>query len=157
VLPSRWRAGTGSPGTQPPTFMASRLPLRRYRDIRTFLHHTRDVRRQLGDATGLIGYSLRAQFARRTFWTLSSWESASSLEQFARSRPHREVVAELVGATNDPVFVRWEGTASLAVPSWAEARAHVAEASQRPASPQATTHEEQRHGQPRSSLRDRRS
>ena len=50
--------------------MASRLPLARYRDLPAFLRATLVIRTQLSGASGLIGYSLDAHLARKTFWTL---------------------------------------------------------------------------------------
>jgi hypothetical protein len=40
--------------------MASRLPLRRYRNVMSFLRATRAVRKQLGAAEGVVGYTLDA-------------------------------------------------------------------------------------------------
>jgi hypothetical protein len=74
MQPSKWVEGRGGAAGTGIAF-ASRLPLRRYRDIPGFLRDTRTVRAQLREAPGLAGYSLRAQFLRKTFWTLSLWES----------------------------------------------------------------------------------
>src|SRR4029077_13541424 len=55
--------------------MASRLPLARYRDIPGFLRAATLIRPQLARASGLIGYTLDAHLARKTFWTVSAWDS----------------------------------------------------------------------------------
>jgi hypothetical protein len=54
--------------------MASRLPLARYRDLPGFLRATMLIRAQLARASGLIGYTLDAHLARKTFWTVSAWD-----------------------------------------------------------------------------------
>jgi hypothetical protein len=51
--------------------MASRLPLKSYLFIPGFMRETMRIRRQLGQAAGLVGYTLNAGLARKTFWTFS--------------------------------------------------------------------------------------
>jgi hypothetical protein len=53
--------------------MASRLPLRSYARILSFMRATLRIRRQLAKAEGLVGYSLDARLLSKTFWTLSAW------------------------------------------------------------------------------------
>jgi hypothetical protein len=45
--------------------------------------------------SGLIGYSLRAQFAARRFWTLSVWEDEAVLQAFVTAPPHAAVMKAL--------------------------------------------------------------
>jgi heme-degrading monooxygenase HmoA len=83
--------------------MASRLPLQHYRSIPGFLRYTMAIRKQLATAHGLIGYSLNAQPARKTFWTFSVWADRESLDAFAMSEPHRRITTRLgdrMGPTN---------------------------------------------------------
>jgi hypothetical protein len=75
--------------------MASRLPLKRHRSIPSFLWDTLAIRRQLAKAPGLVGYALDAQLGGRTFWTFSVWEDRASLDAFARSDPHRQIIQRL--------------------------------------------------------------
>jgi heme-degrading monooxygenase HmoA len=75
--------------------MASRLPLRRYRSVPGFLRDTLAIRRQLAGAPGLVGYSLKAELTKKTFWTFSVWRDQESLDAFAASEPHRQVIARL--------------------------------------------------------------
>ena len=70
--------------------MASRLPLKSYRFIPGFMRDTMRIRRQLGQAAGLAGYTLNAGLARKTFWTFSVWEDQAiagqpSIHDFAVS------------------------------------------------------------------------
>lgn len=75
--------------------MASRLPLTSYRSIPGFLRDTMRIRRQLGQATGLVGYTLNAGLTRKTFWTFSVWEDQASLDKFAASDPHHTIIRRL--------------------------------------------------------------
>jgi hypothetical protein len=106
MQPSKWVEGRGGAAGTGIAF-ASRLPLRRYRDIPGFLRDTRTVRAQLREAPGLAGYSLRAQFLRKTFWTLSLWESGPDLALFAAGDRHRGVAAGPANRVKAPLFVRW--------------------------------------------------
>jgi quinol monooxygenase YgiN len=53
------------------------------------------IRRQLADAPGLVSYALKADLARKTFWTYSVWADESSLAAFAATDPHRQIVVRL--------------------------------------------------------------
>ncbi len=75
--------------------MASRLPLRAYHSIPGFLRDTLQIRRQLADAEGLVGYCLNAQLTRKTFWTFSVWVDRPSLQAFAATNPHRRIIKRL--------------------------------------------------------------
>jgi hypothetical protein len=75
--------------------MASRLPLKHYRSIPGFLRDTLAIRRQLAATSGLVGYSLNAELARKRFWTFSVWEDRASLNAFAAADPHRRIIRRL--------------------------------------------------------------
>jgi heme-degrading monooxygenase HmoA len=75
--------------------MASRLPLKSHRFIPGFLRDTLQIRRQLAETPGLVGYALNAGLARKTFWTFSVWEDQASLDRFAASDPHRRIIGRL--------------------------------------------------------------
>lgn len=90
-----WVVGrTPDPSTEY-TAMASRLPLLRFRALPGFLRDTLRIRRQLATAPGLVGYGLKADVLRKTFWTFSVWEDQASIQAFARSDPHRRITARL--------------------------------------------------------------
>src|SRR5262245_25692416 len=84
--------------------MASRLPLRRYRSIPSFLRDTSRIRKQLARADGLIGYSLNAQPTRKTFWTFSVWTDDQHLRAFASTDPHRAIIERLRPLMDDTRF-----------------------------------------------------
>jgi hypothetical protein len=75
--------------------MASRLPLKAYRFVPGFLRDTMQIRRQLAQSAGLVGYTLNAGLARKTFWTFSVWADQASLDKFAASEPHRDIIGRL--------------------------------------------------------------
>ena len=75
--------------------MASHLPLKRRRSIPGFLRDTLAIRRQLARASGMVGYALDAELARKTFWTVSVWDDQASLDAFASSDPHQAIIRRL--------------------------------------------------------------
>jgi heme-degrading monooxygenase HmoA len=87
--------------------MASRLPLKHYRSIPGFLRDTLAIRGQLARTSGLVGYALNAELARKRFWTFSIWEDRESLNAFAAADPHRRIIrrlAPLMGQTRFEFF-----------------------------------------------------
>ena len=84
--------------------MASRLPLRSYGSVPGFLRDTMQIRRQLGQTPGLVGYTLNAGLARKTFLTFSVWEDQASLDRFAAADPHRGIIAGLRPRMNQTKF-----------------------------------------------------
>jgi len=106
--------------------LASRLPLRGYRYIFSFLRTTRAVRRQLAATEGVVGYTLDAKPLSKTFWTVSAWESEEMLQRFSGVDPHRSTVAEIRPRMLGSTFVSWTVLGSELPPTWADARRRVA-------------------------------
>jgi hypothetical protein len=100
--------------------MASRLPLKAYRFIPGFLRDTLRIRRQLAISEGLVGYALNAQLTRKTFWTFSVWTDQNSLDAFAVSDPHRQIVQRLVPRMNETRFEFLHLRGSAIPSSWDE-------------------------------------
>ena len=84
--------------------MASRLPLKSYGSVPGFLRDTMQIRSQLAQTSGLVGYTLNAGLARKTFLTFSVWEDQASLDRFAESEPHRSIIARLRPRMNPTKF-----------------------------------------------------
>jgi len=84
--------------------MASRLPLTSHRYVPGFLRDTLRIRRQLAQTDGLVAYALKAELARKTFWTYSVWTDRESLEAFARTDPHRSIIERLRGRMGESRF-----------------------------------------------------
>ena len=131
-----WRSFTNVEPEREYLVMASRLPLRSYRQIPLFLRLTLAVRRQLAASEGLVGYSLLAQIPHKTFWTLSAWEDEEHLDSFARSMPHTEVIRQLRPHMAPTMFTTWTVPGSALPLSWTDARARLmATAETQPAAP----------------------
>ena len=105
--------------------MASRLPLRRGASVPGFLRDTLAIRRQLAAADGLVGYALDANLVRHTFWTFSVWVDAASLDAFARSDPHRQIIARLRPLMGETRFSTSTMTGSTIPSTWPERKALV--------------------------------
>ena len=84
------------------------------------LYSTR-IRRQLRTSSGLIGYSLRAQFAAKQFWTLSVWEDEAALQAFVAAPPHVAVMTAMVPHMGQTRFVRWNVRGSELPLRWDDA------------------------------------
>jgi hypothetical protein len=105
--------------------MASRIPLRSYAQVPSFLRATSRIRRQLAKADGLIGYSLDAKLLAKTFWTLSVWRDQQALDTFAGAEPHRGLTAAIRPHMNPTTFVTWISPGSDVPVKWETARQHV--------------------------------
>jgi quinol monooxygenase YgiN len=101
--------------------LASHLPLKRITSTARFFLAVSAVRRQLADAEGLVGYTLRAKPLARNYWTLSVWTDAAALQAFVRTPPHLIVMSSLRPSMGPTKFVQWEITAEDALPTWMEA------------------------------------
>lgn len=70
------------------------LPLNSYRAIPKFLKLTGQVRNQLKESQGAIGYSLLAYIFKKEFWTMSVWTDEDSLFRFVRTGAHARTMNE---------------------------------------------------------------
>ena len=52
------------------------------------------IRAQLAQTDGLIGYALNAHLTRKTYYTLSAWDSQDALDAFSRADPDRSAGAD---------------------------------------------------------------
>jgi quinol monooxygenase YgiN len=107
--------------------MASYLPLSRIASTLRFFRAVSAIRKQLADAEGLIGYTLRARPLAREYWTLSVWSDRSALQAFMRTPPHVGVMSSLKPFMRPTKFVQWEITTADGRPSWSEALHRLAE------------------------------
>jgi heme-degrading monooxygenase HmoA len=105
--------------------MASRLPLKHYRSIPGFLRDTLAIRRQLAGTSGLVGYALNAELARKRFWTFSIWENRESLNAFAAADPHRRIIRRLAPLMGQTRFEFFPVTGSQLPMTWDQMSAPV--------------------------------
>jgi hypothetical protein len=106
--------------------MASRLPLARYLDMLAFLRATMAIRTQLAETSGLVGYSLDAHLAQKTFWTVSAWDSQEALDAFSQADPHRSRVGAIRPLMRPTTFTFWTVRGADLPVSWTEARRRIA-------------------------------
>jgi hypothetical protein len=117
ALPLPWKKGQHQ--TQPQYHcLASELPLNRYRDIPRFLLWTLRIRKQLKEATGLVGYSLKADLLHKTFATLSAWETPKHMMSFVQSGVHKQMLADMKGRLGSSKFVEWQANAKELPLTW---------------------------------------
>lgn len=95
------------PGAEAHVF-ASRFETRTLWGALRFLARTPGVWWQVSRAPGAYGASLKAQPFKRTFWTLSAWESPAALKDFARSGSHAPTSRGLAGLMRDAKFATWQ-------------------------------------------------
>ena len=98
------------PGTQAHA-MASRFEVRSARDVPRFFLKSLVAWRQVRSAPGCVGASLIAQPQQRVFYTLSAWETRGALYAYARTRPHRGMMASLRTTMRSSTFTFWNARA----------------------------------------------
>ncbi|MFE7326801.1 DUF3291 domain-containing protein [Streptomyces sp. NPDC057565] len=110
--------------------MASRFEVRSLKDVPRFFLKSLSAWRQVRSAPGAFGASLIAQPTKRTFFTLSAWESRDALYAYARTEPHRGIMTGLRPTMRSSTFTFWEAPVEHLPVSWAEAKRRIAEQEQ---------------------------
>ena len=106
------------------------LPLRGVlgRDVPRFFMKALTAWRQVRSAPARVpGASLIAQPLRRSFLTLSAWQDRDALYAFARTPPHRGIMAGLRPVMRSSTFTFWDVPAEQLPLSWDDARRRLAE------------------------------
>ncbi|GAA3374229.1 hypothetical protein GCM10020367_37300 [Streptomyces sannanensis] len=106
--------------------MASRFETRTLFGAFRFFLKAPGILRQLRSAPGAYGATLRARPLRRTFLTLSAWESRDALYRFAGSDPHRSSARALRPLMRDSAFTCWAVDADGLPLGWDEAERRLA-------------------------------
>jgi hypothetical protein len=101
--------------------MASRLELRRLRDVPPFLAAALKIRRQMLGSPGVLGLSLIARPLHRTFWTLSAWQDQAALSADVGRQPHRQIMTHFRPRMAGAAFVTWTAPATALPIPWDEA------------------------------------
>ncbi|MFI7411059.1 DUF3291 domain-containing protein [Streptomyces sp. NPDC049627] len=109
------------PATEVHVF-ASRFETRTLWGALRFLARTPGVWRQVSRAPGAYGATLKAEPFKRTFWTLSVWESPAALKDFARSGTHAPTSRDLSAQMRDAKFATWQVSSDELPLDWAQAR-----------------------------------
>ena len=109
------------PGDGPVTVMASRLELRRLRDVPLFLAAALRIRRQMLGSPGAVGLSLIARPLHRTFWTLSAWQDKAAMGTAVGAEPHVRIMQHFRPLMAGSSFVTWTAQAATLPITWEEA------------------------------------
>jgi hypothetical protein len=107
--------------------MASRLEVRSLADVPRFFLKSLAAWKQVRTAPGALGASLIAQPLKRTFWTLSAWESREALYQYASAEPHKTVMTSLRPTMKGSTFTFWDVPVEQLPITWPDARRRLAE------------------------------
>ena len=90
---------------------ATRLTLKSYRFIPSFMRLSMQIVSQLKQSDGLIRYDIKTDIPRKTFRTFSVWMSLEQMRNFVMSEPHRTAVARIGD---------WRDTNGIATVEWTE-------------------------------------
>ncbi|MDQ1017063.1 DUF3291 domain-containing protein [Streptomyces afghaniensis] len=107
-------------GTEVHVF-ASRFETRTLWGALRFLAGTPAVWRQVRRSPGVYGATLKAKPLKRTFWTLSAWESKAALQDFVRAGAHGPAARGLAPRMKDASFTTWQASSDDLPLSWPEA------------------------------------
>lgn len=124
---SPWRSFATPEDDREYTAMLSYLPLNKWRAMPKFFKYTSQIRRQLADSEGLIGYSLDANLLSRNFWTLSVWEDEEALRRFVQRTPHSRVMVDLLPDMGQTEFFSFKVDGSSIPPDWQDAKRRMRE------------------------------
>ena len=120
--PLPWRATTAVDPEGIYIVTMTRLPLRRHTRIPQVMRATWQIVRRLARSDGLVGYSLKADLIRKTFWTISAWESTDSLHAFVRSDVHIKAMTDIGPHMNEPRIDTTVMPGTDLPPSWSQVR-----------------------------------
>ena len=88
--------------------VATFLPVRSWTSMIPFLRMSGRVEKQLKQTRGLARYSVRADFLRKRFWTLTVWKDKKFIDSFVQLEPHAEAVRKFKDwAGEGAAFVEW--------------------------------------------------
>ena len=108
--------------------LGSYLPLLRFSATLPFARRVTEVRRQLTDTQGLVGYSMLGRPWARAYWTLSVWEDETALQAFVAAHPHVDIMSAIAPDMGPTRFVRWNVQGSALPPRWPEALRRIDDA-----------------------------
>ncbi|GAA2291307.1 DUF3291 domain-containing protein [Streptomyces kunmingensis] len=116
-----WTVPNTPPTRAEATVFASRFETRTLWGALKFFLRTPTVWRQVSRAPGAYGATLKAEPFKRTFWTLSAWESPEALKAFAASTPHGPTAAGLRGQMRDVTYRTWRTSTDELPVDWKDA------------------------------------
>ena len=88
--------------------VATFLPLKRWRDLISFMMLSRKVLKQIKNSKGIADYAVKADLSKKNFWTLSIWNDIESLKLFVPKEPHATAIKKFTEwAGEGSAFVEW--------------------------------------------------
>jgi|SRR5579872_2438150 len=97
----------------------TRLRIRSVRFLPFFMVYAFRSVRQAGKAPGFQGGAVLND-RKRAFWTMTVWDTMTSMRQFMNSGAHKRVMPHLLHWCDEASVAHWE-QADHALPSWTEA------------------------------------
>ncbi|MEN8649943.1 DUF3291 domain-containing protein [Streptomyces sp. 21So2-11] len=107
--------------------MASHFEVRSLKDVPRFFLKSLAAWRQVRSAPGAFGASLIARPVKRSFYTLSAWESRDALYGYAKAEPHRSIMNGLRPTMRRSTFTFWEVPVEELPIGWDEAKRRLAD------------------------------
>jgi hypothetical protein len=104
----------------------TRLRIRKLLYMLPFFLHNERVVKQTVRAPGYLGGSLFVD-ARRTFWTLTAWETKAAMMAYRNADAHRTAMPKLQQWCDEASVAHWEQEDSLPMPTWPEAHKRMME------------------------------
>lgn len=112
------------------------IPPLRLRSTGRWFRGAQEVKAQLRDTNGVLGFSLLASPLRKRYLTLSVWTDEAALARFSAAGAHGRLVHELRPEMSPTRFLRWTFAGHDGRPRWRDAFARIRTASDLP-----STHE----------------
>jgi hypothetical protein len=106
-----------------PFVSVTRLRLRSVRFLPGFFLHALRAQRQLCQAPGFLGGALLPD-RRRTFWTMSVWDSSERMRTYILSGSHKVAMPRLLHWCDEASIAHWDQPDAV-LPSWQEADARM--------------------------------
>ncbi|WP_330333735.1 DUF3291 domain-containing protein [Streptomyces sp. NBC_00536] len=122
-----WTVPNSPEGHESALIMASRFEVRSLKDVPRFFLNSLAAWRQVRKAPGAFGASLVARPFKRTFQTLSAWESREQLTAFVTTEPHRSIMKAMRPTMSGSTFVFWDASVAELPITWAEAERRIGE------------------------------
>lgn len=90
---------------------ATFLPVKRWRNIISFLRTSSKIESQLKKSDGLVRYGVKTDLPHKRFWTYSVWTSRETMHRFVKTEPHATAVGKFAEwAGEGAAFVQWDNS-----------------------------------------------
>ncbi|MFP5321002.1 MAG: hypothetical protein ACLGIC_04060 [Acidimicrobiia bacterium] len=118
---SPWRSVQPLEADREYVALVTDIPPQRLSSTGRWFRGASEVKAQLPETDGVVGYTLAASPLRKQYRTLSVWTDEEAMATFARSGAHGRLVRELSGEMGHTRFVRWTFAGRAGRPRWRDA------------------------------------